>query len=422
MGLPEERITHRARTRSWIGPMATAEILHAGSAACATEGAQRFYRPELDALRFCAFLAVYVCHSIPNQAVAASQIRGNPWLRLLAAIKDAGNFGVCLFFMLSAFLITELLRREHETYGRIHIRAFYLRRLLRIWPLYFGITLGYVAAGHYFPAMHIEPGRAIAYFLLAGNWYIAFHPWIQTSLRSLWSISVEEQFYLVWPLLARYGGMRLLAKLSFAIVPLSLLTIAVVSMDTAYAYNTVWLNSFVQFQFFAWGALLALVLNGDTPKIDPLLRGGLGCAGIALWSLAAYGTGIKRPGAQVSPAEFCIGYLLVAAGCLAFLLAVLGVSRQRIPGWAVYFGKISFGLYVFHETAFLFVDEAQKHAAGFMPSFGSWSSEHAAVALVCNKLLALGVTALLAMLSYRFWESPFLRLKQRVTWIQSRGV
>src|SRR5579862_6648256 len=202
--------------------MATAELVHTDCAERAIKEKQRFYCPELDALRFCAFLAVYLCHSIPNGSVSAAwQPGSNLGIRLLAAIKDAGNFGVCLFFMLSAFLITELLRRELHAYGRIHVRAFYLRRVLRIWPLYFGVTIAYALAGKYFPAMRIEPGRVLAYFLLAGNWYIALHPWIQTPLRSLWSISVEEQFYLVWPLLARHGGMRALVKASFALIPLS---------------------------------------------------------------------------------------------------------------------------------------------------------------------------------------------------------
>ncbi len=401
--------------------MATAEIVHADQIERATKGTQRFYRPELDALRFGAFLAVYVCHSIPNEVVAGASARGDIWICLLAAIKDAGNFGVCLFFMLSSFLITELLRREFDAYRHIHIGAFYLRRMLRIWPLYFGITIAYVLGGHYFPAMRIEPGRVLAYFLLAGNWYIAFHPWIQTSLRSLWSISVEEQFYLVWPLLAYVGGMRMIAKAAFAILPFSLIAIIIASSDKAYAYNTVWLNSFTQFQFFAWGALFALTLNGGMPKLKRAVRGAVGFGGVVLWLLSAYATGIKRPGAQVASVQFCCGYLLVAAGCLLLLLATLGI-RWRIPGWLVYLGKISFGLYVFHETAFLLVDEAQKHAGVFFPVLMSWSSQHSTIALTINKVVALGATILLAALSYRFWETPFLHLKRRVTWVQSRGV
>ena len=230
--------------------MATIQLIGADTAEPCPKVVRRFYRPELDALRFFAFLAVYVCHSIPNFLVAADASgKSGAGVVFLTAIKDAGNFGVCLFFLLSAFLITELLRREDEAYGPIDIGAFYLRRILRIWPLYFGITIAYLLGGYFFPALRLEPGRIVSYFLLAGNWYIALHPWIQTPLRSLWSISVEEQFYLAWPLLAHYGGMRALAKASLVLVPLSLLTIYVVSSDQSYAHNTVWVNSFTQFQF-----------------------------------------------------------------------------------------------------------------------------------------------------------------------------
>jgi peptidoglycan/LPS O-acetylase OafA/YrhL len=341
---------------------------------------------------------------------------------MLAAVKDAGNFGVCLFFLLSAFLITELLRREYEKHGSIHAGAFYLRRILRIWPLYFGITVLYASGGRFFPALHMEPGRVIAYFLLAGNWYIAFHPWIQTPLRALWSVSVEEQFYLAWPLLAKVRGGRGLVAASLAIVPISLLAIYMSSANQPYAYIKVWVNSLTQFQFFAWGALLALAMNGHVPGFKNILRAAMVFTGAVFWLLAASATQIKRPNVHIPPSQFCFGYMLVAIGCMLFFLAIFGTPSTNIPQWAVYLGKISFGLYVFHETAFLFVDEAQKHAGNLFPALSTWTTQHLLVALLMNKAAALAVTIMLAVLSYRFWESPFLRLKQRVTFIESRGI
>ena len=84
----------------------------------------RFYLPELDTLRFFAFLAVFICHA--GHAVGKD-----------LPIVVSGSFGVDLFFALSAFLISELLLREKETCGTINVRAFWVRRILRIWPLYF---------------------------------------------------------------------------------------------------------------------------------------------------------------------------------------------------------------------------------------------------------------------------------------------
>ena len=398
--------------------MATVEVAAPPAIHHKAKAARNFYRAELDVLRLFAFLAVFVSHSIPNSLAG----KGGAAVALFLVIKDAGNFGVCLFFLLSAFLITELLRREGESYGRIHATAFYLRRALRIWPLYFGITIAYVVGGCFFHALRMEPGRIAAYFLLAGNWYIAWHPWIHTPLRSLWSISVEEQFYLVWPLLVYFRGIRALTKASLALVPLSLLAIYIASSGQTYAYNTVWLNSFTQFQYFAWGALLALALYGKIPQLPGPLRGVACIAGISLWALAAYAAKIKRPGVHVSSSQYCFGYLVVAAGCMLLLLAVLGLPGTRIPRWPVYLGKISFGLYVFHETAFLIVDEVQKHSSSYVPSFAVWSAHNWTTCLAINKSLALGITVLLATCSYRYWESPFLRIKERFTLISSREI
>src|SRR5580704_18886297 len=88
-----------------------------------------FYRPELDVLRFVAFLLVFFYHSV---TVANG---------IFDSFRIAGALGVCLFFLLSSYLITELLEREKSQSGDIHLRAFYIRRGLRIWPLYFIVLL-----------------------------------------------------------------------------------------------------------------------------------------------------------------------------------------------------------------------------------------------------------------------------------------
>lgn len=97
----------------------------------------RFYRAELDILRFTAFLLVFITHypHYPDQPV-------------LAALLGLGRDGLLLFFVLSAYLITGLLLRERETTGKIHVPAFFLRRVLRIWPLYFlAIGLAFCCKG-----------------------------------------------------------------------------------------------------------------------------------------------------------------------------------------------------------------------------------------------------------------------------------
>src|SRR5215213_1703384 len=96
------------------------------------------YRPELDVLRFVAFLAVFMHHALPRDASLYIREGLSPTTtEWLLNAKEAGAFGVDLFFALSSYLITELLLREYASRGAFNISAFYVRRALRIWPLYF---------------------------------------------------------------------------------------------------------------------------------------------------------------------------------------------------------------------------------------------------------------------------------------------
>jgi peptidoglycan/LPS O-acetylase OafA/YrhL len=100
-----------------------------------TSASGSFYRPELDTLRFFAFLGVFVFHMAPLTIETYEPLGWiAPWL---VAWFSSGAFGVDLFFALSAYLITTLLLREKETRGSLDVRNFYIRRILRIWPLYF---------------------------------------------------------------------------------------------------------------------------------------------------------------------------------------------------------------------------------------------------------------------------------------------
>jgi peptidoglycan/LPS O-acetylase OafA/YrhL len=119
--------------RSWAPQTPAAIVAHADKPT-----GTHFYRPELDVLRFFAFFAVFLTHSLTHSA--------DTWVSyglprslgmLLAAVAGAGAFGVSLFFMLSAYLITTLLLGEKQTTNDVHLRSFYFRRILRIWPLYF---------------------------------------------------------------------------------------------------------------------------------------------------------------------------------------------------------------------------------------------------------------------------------------------
>ena len=128
---------------------------------------KRYYRPELDALRFMAFMIVFIVHRMDFIPIDPAQ---HYWLYNICLL---GDLGVPVFFLLSAFLITELLMRERDQVGTIHSGAFYARRILRIWPLYFAVFYGLVILGHFLPsAGPRDPRSWLAFTLFAGNWYI----------------------------------------------------------------------------------------------------------------------------------------------------------------------------------------------------------------------------------------------------------
>jgi peptidoglycan/LPS O-acetylase OafA/YrhL len=372
----------------------------------------RFYRPELDALRFFAFLSVFLCHLLPGDP--PPQVRGLAsviW-RFILAIKDAGNFGVCIFFLLSSYLITELLRRERVQTNDTHLGSFYLRRVLRIWPLYFAVLFFFVIGGRFWPSLRVQPGRVLAYFLLVGNWYMVVHPFTTGPLRHLWSISVEEQFYVTWPFMIKVGGMRCIKVVSIAILPISFLTIFVASIYQDHPDVTVWLNGLVQFQFFALGALLAIYLSGESLHLSRRFRIAIGIAGVILWLVASGIFHIKRAGFTPGPAALCAGYAAVALGSVLIFLAMLGIASRRLPQLLIYLGKISYGLYVFHEIG-LSISGALRKAVGL--------ASHTPMLFLLNAVVALVFTIALAMLSYEYLESPFLQIKKRFTFVESRS-
>lgn len=184
-----------------------------------------------------------------------------------------GAFGVPIFFILSSFLIVELLLRELNQTNKINIKSFYTRRILSIWPLYFAVFIGLIIIGQFIPNVATNKITAwLAFLFFSGNWYIFYYGWIGGPIDPLWSIAVEEQFYLVIPFLTKIGKRKLLTIVSIILL--------VVAYDLSIYYAKLkysgesgqWVNSFFQFHFFAIGALLAIFLKGKIPKWSILTR------------------------------------------------------------------------------------------------------------------------------------------------------
>jgi peptidoglycan/LPS O-acetylase OafA/YrhL len=356
------------------------------------------YEPELDVLRFCAFLAVFGFHALPADYSDLVPRLGNAVPMLLRATREAMSFGVCLFFVLSSYLITKLLTMERATTGAINLKNFYVRRILRIWPLYVGfLLLMWAISGsrlNHFAA--IEPGRLLAFLLFSGNIYVGLFGFSGSGILPLWTVSIEEQFYILWPAVARKGS-AFVERAALGVIAISMVAMVLLARHSSNPTHVLWTSSLVQFQFFASGALVALRFVERAPEFGGWARVGMFVSGIAMLVLATGRFDIKV--VERVPAHLLIvGYEVMAVGVVLIFLAFLGAGRDwQIPKWLTYLGKISYGLYVFHDISLVV---CKSIAVRYGLNYGVRTAGAAA--------MTLG----LAMISYRYVEKPFLRMKE----------
>jgi peptidoglycan/LPS O-acetylase OafA/YrhL len=316
--------------------MSIADNPQAPQSAQNRESPRRFYHPELDVLRFAAFCAVFITHAFPSDPEPYTA-HGVP--RTVAILVGAwvrsGIFGVTLFFLLSSYLITTLLLREHAASGRLDLKAFYIRRTLRIWPLYFFFLALCICI---LPAFGWAPFRnlnKIGFSIFLGNWSMIFSGVTDQASRSLWSVSVEEQFYLFWPLVLAVFGCGRLRRMAFILMVIA--TLARVGVVLAHQPgHSIWFNTLVQFDPIAVGALLALAFRDGFPSFSSgarklLIFAGLAIPPIALafFDLRGWGILLTYPLVTLSAAAILTGTLTGFAQIMA-ARRTIGLSRQNI--------------------------------------------------------------------------------------------
>src|SRR4051794_34870353 len=209
-----------------------------------------FYRPELDILRFFAFFCVFVAHLGSAYQLAWSPAAKTKSYHTIMLVLESGGFGMCIFFLLSAYLITELLIRERTITGDINLGAFYTRRILRIWPLYFGVIFASYFVGLLLPGYRLNWKWIVALAFLLGNWYTGRNGYAPSSVGALWSISLEEQFYLSWPSIAKFGGIRALTTFAILTIPSGYGVLFYLCAKGVPMQPSLWTNSFINFSFF----------------------------------------------------------------------------------------------------------------------------------------------------------------------------
>ncbi len=376
------------------------------------------YLPGLDGLRALAVVAVMVYHA------------DHAWL-------SGGFLGVEVFFVISGYLITLLLIGEHERTGHVELRQFWLRRFRRLLPALF-VMLGALAV--YMALFHQRPegqtrGDFLGGIFYVSNWYQIFVGQGYTAaeafapLRHLWSLAVEEQFYLIWPLIMvailRRGGGRLprVGLWLFAVsVTIAVLTAALyVGGDISVqcspaamhgywdvggrcisANEALYLGTFSRAGGLMLGAAFAMVWRPAAILRGPLRAKGrqldvLAGAGIALMALLMWALSLTEPGDQFGIRFdswlFRGGFFLTGIATVLVIAAAThqGAATGALLGNRVFtwVGTRSYGLYLYHWPVYQII----RKMAGEPLSIGQF-------------VLAMAIALPITEASYRYVETP----------------
>lgn len=378
----------------------------------AKQPARKVYFPNLDGLRFLAFFAVFLFHSFytASEAVKASSV-----YQVANAATRSGDLGVNFFFVLSGFLITYLLLSERAATGRIAIGAFYMRRILRIWPLYFVVVgLGFVVLpvvrAHFgeHTVLH-ETARPVYFLTFLVNFNNLYYGCQTPTLTVLWSVCVEEQFYLVWPLLIAAVPTRRLGWLFGAVLAASLAFRAYYRID----FLMLNLHTMSVIGDMALGGAVAWLCFRDNRLISAIQR--LPRWGILLGYALGIGLIASRETLLALPYYLIIDRLALAL-FFAFVLLEQNYavhSLTKMGNWRLltYWGTYTYGLYCLHFLALLAAYQLL-HRLGL--------NQTVTGVLLGDNATALAIALLLSWLSFNFYEKPFLKLKKRFELVKTK--
>ena len=370
----------------------------------------------LDGLRGVAILLVLVDHLA--RALA-------PGLNGPAAARLArcGWVGVDLFFVLSGFLITGILFDTRQAPG--YFRNFYARRVLRIFPLYYGVVFAtlvlipwlfaHPGLGHLLPHGGARLARSFEalrphqlwLWLYGSNFTQSFRSIQWQMLGHFWSLGVEEHFYLAWPLVVYFVAKRDRLIGTCAGVAAGSLIVRVLLVQWASAHLDVYFFTPCRLDALAIGALAALAARGPgglAELVTPAKIGAIGCGGSIL-SLVLLRHDFSHEDAIVQSVGFTLVALFFASVLVLAVAAPAGSTSGRFFAHPVlrFFGKYSYGIYVFHYLVLLVATPQSLAAATGSARLGA----------VAYGALVLGLSTAVAWLSWHLYEKQFLKWNRR---------
>lgn len=311
---------------------------------------------ELDGLRGVAVILVIALHTFKRANIFTT----NEILHFMTSLTSIGWVGVDMFFVLSGFLITSILLKTKEKEG--YFKNFYMRRALRIFPLYFvcvAVILFFIPTLD--PPFIPQISRVIPFLVLyQQNWInILGSMWLTQYLSVTWSLAIEEQFYLVWPAIVFLIRKETLVRLSFGIIAFSILariTGLLFWSDIGQVANFFFYNTFTRFEQLVFGALLAVAFTFvdwrnwlRTASFPIFLIFFISFLVLCIASLP----GVPHPIYDNIPLTFA-GYTVTSVFSAA-LVAYLMLSQEKTivhrffrNNILTFFGKHSYAMYLLH--------------------------------------------------------------------------
>jgi peptidoglycan/LPS O-acetylase OafA/YrhL len=364
------------------------------------------YFPSLNGFRFIAAFLVFIHHLEQNKE--AYHFNN---LMHISFFQVIGEFGVTMFFCLSGFLISYLLFKEIETTNQVNIKSFYIRRILRIWPLYFFVIAVSLLVAYFFKELSLD------FFYLKSALYISFFSNIAFILYSsggfpsqLWSVASEEQFYVIWPWLIR-GNKHSFVKLVCFIVLLFIFLRFLLSNSNE--YNVTWhginllklLSGYLNYfrvDCMAVGALFAYFLFIEHKLLDFFYKKFIQ---FFVLILLVFSLVVK-----LELGIFNHTYYAILVSVL--ILNIASNSKSVINLEVIFFnfmGNISYGFYVYHP---LILYSISKLVFNFV--IIDTITEQLFYFVICFVL-----TTIISYISFKYFESPFLKFKHKFAIIKS---
>lgn len=377
-------------------------------------GQRSFYYPSLDGLRFFGFLLVFL-HHVYQTTYSDNQFANF----FLTIFRTNGWVGVDLFLILSGFLVTTLLLKEKLHHGSFSVKNFHIRRILRIWPLYYlALILGFFVVpfitGQLNNLYYQEQIKNEFFwnFLFLGNWYTVINDYsVFRNISLLWTISLEQQFYFFWPfVLLTVKRFRTAVFYCVFLIAFAIILRWVLFQFQNIQHPDIYVNIFARFDTLAYGALLGVInlYHPDWKKfLKPFLNFPFQLIVISSFFVFLYFTGEE---ASYFVRHSIWGYIVVGLFMLYSIVSALDThsffARILENKVLVWLGKIGYGLYVFHIIGL----ELSRFLIG------------KTVFAFLEPIVALGITIFISWLSYKFFEVKFLKLKSKFTKITSRPV